>query len=117
MVKNADENQNPYPSVNDSAIPPMPKLPKTVRLPSGEVVNVNSKTTAVSKSGSATSSRVSRSRARKEVGSGSASLVKPAGVRKDEKTVTVGDEKMPKEKTGLPKSDTKASFEWPPDCF
>lgn len=91
-------------------IPPMPELPTTVRLPSGEVVNVKSKAPMVaprasSRAGSRTRSAIS-----------SASASKP-GVKDSKVVKSVGGSSNGSHKKAVAKSDTRGSFEWPADCF
>ena len=122
-------NPNPYPSVHDSAIPPMPKLPKTVKLPNGEVVNVSARKPVAKKSGNlASSSSASASTTTSaSKGNRASSRVRTRSERKEVGGELAGEERKgdglsrkdipPPSKTSLPKSDTKSSFEWPSDCF
>jgi hypothetical protein len=91
-------------------IPPMPKLPTTVRLPSGEVVDVKSKAPMAA----ARASLRAGSRTRSAVSSASAS--KP-GVKEGKAAKTVGGSSKGSVNKAVAKSDTRGSFEWPADCF
>lgn len=110
---NQDQNGDPPPRrLRDRStdVPPLPKLPRTVRLPSGEVVDVKVKAPvaaprASSRAGSRTRSVASSSR-----------MSKSSGVTgRDHGTGHVGTDDS--QRGPLAKSDTRGSFEWPPDCF
>lgn len=97
--------------VHSSEIPPMPRLPKTVRLPTGEVVDVKVK--APDSAPRASSRSTSRNGARDGSVVSTSRISKTANGHAPE---TSGPGEVNRQKS-IPKSGTRESFEWPDDCF
>jgi len=87
-------------------IPPMPQLPKTVLLPSGEVVDVKSRTPVVATRASSRAGSQARS---------AFSVAKSGVVNKRDHKRAGKDDESEKKPAAMP--GTRNSFEWPSDCF